>query len=134
MLVDLPVFRTPAEWGTVRVTGLYIEPDTVYEVRSDCRDPAEPENLSVGVAAQTYPWGDVTETHKTPPLQPDLDDIVCVLDGFIGGPSWPVACPGADLAGVASQCSPDGVIDLNDILGVLDAFGQAPYTCPAPCP
>jgi len=48
---------------------------------------------------------------------PDLDDILCVLDGF--GDEG--ACPNGDL----SPCAGDGGIDLDDILGVLDAFGGA---------
>jgi len=54
----------------------------------------------------------------------DLDDILCVLDGF----AVYSVCPNAD---IAPGCAPSGGIDLDDILAVLDAFaGIDPCGCP----
>jgi len=55
----------------------------------------------------------------------DLDDLLCVLDGFAD----PATCPGADL----SPCGGDARVDLDDILAELDAFTGV-YHCPHPCP
>ncbi len=71
-----------------------------------------------------------------PPVcaQPDLDDIQCVLGDFGDGPSVD-GCEGiepprsTDLA----PCGGNGVLDLDDILTVLDAFAQI-FPCPHPCP
>ena len=72
--------------------------------------------------------------------QPDLGDILCVLGDFGDGPV-PSGCSGgavapdfADLVGIStSDCTPDGTIDLQDILGILGAFAGT-ATCPGPCP
>jgi hypothetical protein len=48
------------------------------------------------------------------PSAPDLDDILCALDGF----SVFAACPNADIAG----CLGNDVVDLNDIIAVLDGY------------
>jgi len=53
----------------------------------------------------------------------DLDDILCVLDGF-GAFNL---CPNGDIA----PCAGNRMIDLDDILAVLDAFGGADAcSCP----
>jgi hypothetical protein len=56
----------------------------------------------------------------------DLDDILCVLDGFAG------LNPCAQ-RGDIFPCMVDGKINLDDILAVLDAFAGFP-PCPDPCP
>ncbi len=62
--------------------------------------------------------------------QPDLDDIMCILDDFADGPTPGICADGAsDLA----PCGGDGSIDLDDILYMLDAFAQV-HACPHPCP
>jgi len=54
----------------------------------------------------------------------DLDDILCLLDGF----AEEANCPNGDLV----PCGGNGTIDLDDILAVLDAFaGDA--ACGSPC-
>ena len=66
--------------------------------------------------------------------QPDLDDITCILDDFANGPAVD-GCgandppESADLA----PCGGDGVLDLDDVLYMLDAFAQI-YRCPHACP
>jgi hypothetical protein len=53
----------------------------------------------------------------------DLDDIMCVADGFAGTP-----CAGGDIF----PCSIDGSINLDDLLAVIDAFRGSP-ACTATC-
>lgn len=55
--------------------------------------------------------------------QPDLDDILCVLQGFANA----AACMNADLA---PPCTGNDLINLDDILAVLAAFsGADPCGC-----
>jgi len=54
----------------------------------------------------------------------DVDDILCLLDGFANL----LLCPKADIA----PCSGNGLVDVDDILAVLDAFSGKPM-CPNPC-
>lgn len=55
----------------------------------------------------------------------NLDDLLCVLNGF----GAPASCPGADLV----PCGGNGVVNLDDILAELAAFAGT-YVCPSPCP
>ncbi len=80
-------------------------------------------------------FGDLVPSFCPPVCpQPDADDIICVLDDFRDGPSVD-GCEGieppwsTDLA----PCGGNGVLDLDDILVVLDAFTQV-FACPHPCP
>lgn len=60
-------------------------------------------------------YGDV---NGAGPNTPNLDDILCCLSGF----SDFNACPNADIRPI---CSGNDIINLDDILGVLAAFGGA---------
>ena len=88
-----------------------------------------------GVCVGTYQqrlFGDIVPGFCPPTCpQPDLDDILCIIDGFGAGPGWPAVCPVGDL----DPCPPgnDDDIDLDDILKVIDAFGGN-ASCPDPCP
>ncbi|MCH8252082.1 MAG: hypothetical protein IID36_06490 [Planctomycetes bacterium] len=117
--VDTPVFRTPAEWGTVHVGDAEVLPETTYEAAADCGGAA----VSVSIPATTWVFGDVT--NSGPPV--DFDDIICVLDGFAGSSSCTLYSN--DLVGVV----PNGVIDFDDILATLDAFAGASFDIPDPC-
>jgi len=120
-LAATPVFRTPAQWGTVHARGCGLIPGATYNVRTDCGT-----GLSNPVSVTTYPWGDVNNQNGV-----DLDDILLVLDGF-AGVFVLVPLQACDLY----PCVPNGGIDLDDILTVLDAFAGIPYSavCPGPCP
>jgi hypothetical protein len=57
------------------------------------------------------------------PEDPDLDDILCVLDGFADF----AACPNGD---IHPPCTGNNLVDIDDILAVLDAFaGNDPCAC-----
>lgn len=67
-----------------------------------------------------------------PPTQADLDDILCVLQGF----SNIANCPNGDIAPIDNpaggplECAGNNVIDLDDIIRVLEAFaGGNPCGC-----
>jgi hypothetical protein len=77
-------------------------------------------------AHQPIEYGDV----NCDCIPPNLDDILCVLDGFANYPD----CPASD---IYPPCSGNGNIDLDDILAVLEAFaGNNPcfIQCDTPCP
>ena len=117
--VDTPVFRTPAEWGTVHVGDAEVLPETAYEAAADCGGAA----VSVSIPATTWFFGDVT--NSGPPV--DFDDIICLLDGFAGSSSCTLYSN--DLVGFV----PNGVIDFDDILATLDAFAGVLFEIPDPC-
>ena len=64
--------------------------------------------------------------------QPDVDDVMCLLDDFGDGPAVD-GCSGSVSSTDLAPCGGDGTLDLDDILTVLDAFAQV-YPCPHPCP
>ncbi len=64
--------------------------------------------------------------------QPDVDDIMCLLDDFRDGPAVD-GCESSVYSTDLAPCGGDGLLDLDDILAVLDAFAQV-YACPHPCP
>ncbi len=70
--------------------------------------------------------------------QPNIDDILCVLDDFADGDAVDgCTCDGfrntTDLHPCPEDGGGDGSIGLDDILKMLDAFaGQSP--CDDPCP
>ena len=125
-IIDQPVFQPLADWGTLDVTDQDIVPSangapTIYEIRAVC-DPIDQDTTEPGEAIP-FVWGDVTGDGLV-----NLDDILCILDGFQGSFA---NCPfrAVNLA----QCLPDGIIDLFDILMVQDAFAGEPYPCASPC-
>ena len=99
---------------------------------TDVCDPADPDADASGCVNTCVPrlFGDIVPVFCPPScFQPDMDDILCTIDGFTHGANWADVCPGGDLdpCGVG-----DGDLDMDDILKVLDAFGgNAP--CPDPC-
>lgn len=126
IIVDEPVFQTPADWGTVIATRQDIVPSAtdhpvVYEFRAVC-DPFSQDTTDAAQAVP-YVWGDVNND-----LVVDQFDILCVLDGFEG---LFLNCP--FVAVNLTPCIPDGLIDLFDILSVLDAFIGQPFPCASPC-
>jgi hypothetical protein len=63
--------------------------------------------------------------HVEPYCRVDIDDLLCVLNGF----SIKGLCPQAD----HFPCGGNGLIDVDDILSQLDAFVGI-FECPHPCP
>ena len=118
VLTDTAFEQPIADWGTVFVVGQDIVPDTEYAVHAVC-DAYTTESAS----ATTMVWGD-TDGNSTV----NLTDILCLLDTFahVATTCTPEA---ADMA----PCTPNRVVNLDDITDVLDAFRPIPYPCPDPC-
>lgn len=117
-LVDTPVLRSSAEWGTVYVGDEEVIPATQYDVRVGV-----PPTFSSPASATTWLWGDTTGDAAVSVL-----DILCVLDGFqsIFGLC---SLHADDLRGDI----PNGAIDVYDIAAVLDAFSGDAYPDADPC-
>jgi hypothetical protein len=118
-----PFFQTPIEWGSIEVRGVEIRPASTYEVRIDSGTPGNPV-LSGPVSAQTRVFGEVDGS-----IGVDVDDLLCVLDGFAG---TFLDCPlvACDLG----PCAADRQITLDDILQACDAIAGESFACPSPCP
>ncbi|MCH8991869.1 MAG: hypothetical protein IIA44_09005 [Acidobacteria bacterium] len=104
----------------------------------DSCDPGHPQAGFDGCVHeyQVKPFGDIVPIfawEPGAPTQPDLDDIICIVDGFGAGPGWPGVCPDGDQWNTAANaCGSDGEINSDDIIVELDAFGGN-AACPAPC-
>ena len=84
-------------------------------------------------------FADICESYCPPDCpQPNLDDILCILDDFADGPAVDgCECDGlrntTDLHPCPKDGGGDGLIGLDDILKMLDAFGGL-QPCQDPCP
>ena len=119
-----PMFRTPAEWGTVYVADGEVIPSTIYRIRGNCGLHSGQEVFSSSDFAETWLWGDVNHDGNVM-----LDDVALVFDGTQGifhGDSLP---ENVDLA----PCAPDGVIDGKDLVAAEAALSGAAYPCRMPC-
>jgi hypothetical protein len=120
-LTSSPVFRSSAQWGTMKVGDRPIVPGTAYTVQAEVV-PGTP--IGAG-AATTWAWGDANNSGGV-----SVFDIVCALDGF---QSIFTHCTsyGVDQNGAA--VAHPVTIDLNDVIAVLDAFSGTPYPDATPC-
>ena len=119
-----PVFLTPDEWGVVHVTDAEIAPSTTYHVQAVCRRDVEPDLLSEPASVTTWLWGDTNNDGAV-----FFDDITLVIGGAQGIFPPGVIAENVDLL----PCTPDGVIDDDDIAAVQDAFEDGLFPCSAPC-
>jgi len=139
LLVDNPAnaaFLTSEQWGTtVHVTGLDVIPLTTYQVMADYGTPGSPA-LSGATLSTTRRNGDVVDPFNppSPTDQPDIRDVVAIIDGFR---ETPTALPNYRLdlvGGSSSLCLPQQVINISDVAAAVDAFKGVAYVCPDPCP
>jgi hypothetical protein len=119
------VFRTGTQWGSINVKDTRIAPGKQYRVTADCGSSA-----SAPVHVTTWPFGDTDNN-----LIVDLDDILHVLDAFVGfyfPPATFESCNLFPCEGIASL----ETIDLDDILAILDAFTGVEHEqlCGPVCP
>ncbi|MEK6675878.1 MAG: hypothetical protein AABZ47_09525, partial [Planctomycetota bacterium] len=121
-LSNIPVFQTPAAWGTFSVSDTYIEPASSYTVEADCRrqPTTDPQNLSPAVSVNTTNWADMDGSGVV-----DVDDLIILLVAFA-----------TNTAGAPDllPCATNDLVDVDDLVGFLGAFAGEPYPCPAPCP
>ncbi len=122
-LGSTPIFLAGNSWPTVFINGLDIIPVTQYSVRAD--NGAE---LSGPSSATTWSWGDLNNNAVV-----NLDDILCELRAFSGSFDSNCTIYSADIKG-SMNYDPDLIANLDDILGVLNAFGSPSYDGPDPCP
>jgi hypothetical protein len=113
------------------------ECDDGDDCTEDTCDPSNPESGSDGCVHdyQQRLFADIVPLFCPPGCpQPDLNDIICVLNDF-GDGSAVNGCGSNDPSESTdlAPCGGDGVIDVDDILYMLDAFGQL-FDCPHPCP
>ncbi len=114
-----PVYRTPAEWGTVHLHAQPIAPSRLYTVEA-----LRTGGVAIGSgSATTWAWGDANNANGV-----DMFDILCVLDG---SQNKFVKCTlyATDLRGPI----PNGVVDNDDIQAMLDAYESKPYPESDPC-
>ncbi|MGB0717434.1 MAG: hypothetical protein ACPGXK_16275 [Phycisphaerae bacterium] len=121
MLVDEPVYRSPAEWGTLLVRGEEVVPGYTYSV--------QPYLQGTGLAAtavsdKTYAHGDVDNNGFA-----NFADIQPVVQAFQG--TYEGSLGSVDLA----PCTPNGIVNFSDIQQAVLAFQLQPYeaTCSLPC-
>jgi len=115
-----PVFRTPAQWGLVRVGDSEVTPDATYDVYVDH------DNGLVSPPARTITglWGDVVL-----PKGVSFTDVAALVDGFRGLP-----CSVAVEVGDLHPAVPNHKVDFGDIAAGVDAFRSLPYPYGQPCP
>ena len=122
-LDSAPVFRTPAQWGTVHVRGEALIPGSPYHLRAQ---------LETGVRSQaadaaTWMWGDVNNSGVV-----NITDVLFAVNGFQGDFTH-ATLQNLDLA----PCTPDEFINIDDVLAAVNAFVGDAYhdgPCPMPCP
>jgi hypothetical protein len=131
-LGDDPVFLKPVEWGgTVYVTGESLAPDESYIIYADCGTPGSP-GLSLPAAAETWERGNTD--HELNPVV-NLDDLLNIIAGFKGDYSYRTIDK-LDLlgSGGATECEPNQLINLVDVMEAIDTYTAQPYGCPDLCP
>jgi hypothetical protein len=153
-----PTFRGTQDWGTVHVRGADLMSDRRYEVRADTYALDPGSHLSEPAADKLWRWGE-TNLDGTA----DFLDITRAVDGFRGvwhnlgrpcttdadcatvlphrkcdtqkGYCLAITLENVDVYGSASpQCTPDRVLNFDDITRTVDAFVGRPYPCPVSCP
>jgi hypothetical protein len=119
-LYDAPVYRTPAEWGTLRVSDAELVPGRLYGVQL----VASTEPWSMEAPARTRLWGDAIEPIGTV----SAVDIAAVVDAVRGAPG----------AAPVEQCdlepeTPNLALNVFDVAAVVDAVKNVPYPFGIPC-
>ena len=117
-------FLTPAEWGTVWLTGRDIVPAATYTIHSVCDDENQTTRVSPTIQVTTWLWGDTDGTGDT-----TISDVLRVIDGADGSLGEGVIIPNIDL----KPCRPDGVVDDMDIQAAGGALKGTVYPCQSPC-
>ncbi len=124
-LGSAPVYKTSAQWGTVKVRGAQIRPGTRYFAHAECDfEGGGGLVLSNAGRATTWRWGDTEGDGDVE--GPDIAASVNSFKGIAGAPPF----ERVNLWG----CTPDGIIDGLDIASAVDAFKGFAYPCSWVCP
>lgn len=126
--------------GRTLISGDAILPDSTYTIQAideDCLGTIDDEfSYSPGLVVSTGRWGDVVEPFHadSPAPQPDINDILAVVDKFLRPSAVPPTRPSVQLLG--NVIDPTKTPDINEILLCVDAFlGKPyPYAGPSACP
>jgi subtilisin family serine protease len=122
-LGSAPVFRTPAQWGTVHVHDEALIPGSSYRLLAQLESGVR----SQAAEAATWMWGDVNNSGVV-----NITDVLFAVNGFQGDFTH-ATLQNLDLA----PCTPDGIISIDDVLAAVNAFVGDAYhdgPCPMPCP
>lgn len=121
MLVDAPVYRTPADWGTLHLRGSEIVPGYDYSIQTEV---AGQGIVATTPAQRTHHHGDVDANGVA-----NFSDIQSVVLGFQG--QWGGSIGAVDLA----PCVPNGIVNFEDIQQAVFAFQGQAYeaVCELPC-
>jgi hypothetical protein len=121
------LFLTAAEWGDpVYVTGVYVAPETEFEIKADCGSLSAPA-LSASAYATTWLFGEVERDYVL-----NMADIQFMIKAFeLNYDSHPTLA-NTDVEG--EDCEPNRTVNFSDIqLAILDFEGGS-YGCPMECP
>jgi len=120
---------TPDAWCTQYVHDAVVIPDGIYTVIAEAVSPPG-ESLMWNV--QTYPFGDCNRDGWM-----NVIDILCAFDCYRGIFTETCTLRGCDQAPAlvygGGCAAPDGVVAIDDLLFVIDAWLGRPYPCPDPC-
>ncbi len=118
-----PVVKTASDWGVLEVRGCSIQPEATYHIQADCT------NRMIGLfspkrTVRMGHWGDVTGEGGTTIL--DIVRIIAASNGNFAGLPPQVFDIG--------PCTPDGIINAQDIGDAQASANNAGFGCTPPCP
>jgi len=122
-LGSTPFYKTTAQWGTAKVRGAQIRPETTYMVHAECNFPGGAV-LSSAARVATWKWCDVDNNGIANAL--DVANLVNALKGSFG----PNTFEQVNVWG----CVPDDVINALDIAVCVDAVRGFAFPCSVTCP
>jgi hypothetical protein len=118
-----PVYQLPAQWETISVTGEAILPATNYGIEARFESAV----TSPPMAVTTWSWGDVDNNGVC-----NFSDVLHTVHGFRGD-FTNATLEMVDIWG----CTPDGLVNFEDIQQCVRSFQGATYedmACPPVCP
>ena len=137
----------PGSWPNVlHVTGCQIAPEETYLIQAIASEQSidDESNYPEPLALPTSPvWGDVVSACPhgvcSPPegdpfTQPNIDDVLALVNAFQGADNAPLTW--LDIDPVAGDGYPEGMGFIGDVLAVVLAFQGEPYPGDGPvgCP
>lgn len=122
-LGEEPFFQSSELWSTVLVGDRFIQPELQYQVHTDCR-MIVPDLVSEQAIATTAIWGDINDDGSI-----NFSDILRVFDGIQSVFQEGVVPESMDII----PCTPDGIIDQQDLDAVEDVVNGLPFPCREPC-
>jgi hypothetical protein len=150
LVVDEPKYSgidLESDWpDVVHVTGCQIAPGQTYRIQSilEGQSVSDEANYSEALLLPTVPvWADVVSTcpndvchppEGDPLTQPNIDDVLALVNAFMGIDNAPLTW--LDIDPVVDEGHPEGMVVIGDVLAVVNAFvgqqypGLGPYGCP----